>query len=178
MFGLDVDTLRRIREVLARFPLIDRVLIYGSRAMGNYRRGSDIDLTILGRNLSRSNTIYPLYSALDDLNLPYTFDLSILAELGTPDFVEHILRTGKVFYENFAPAKGWIECTMQEACNIEYGTRITRRQHAGTLYPVYGGGGETFRTDTFNREDKIVIARFAMSEVCTRFVKGKGIFSQ
>lgn len=55
----------------------------------------------------------------------------------------------------------------------EFGIRITKKKDAGTLYPVYGGGGESFRTDAFNREDRIVVSRFAMSETCVRRVSGK-----
>lgn len=65
------------------------------------------------------------------------------------------------------------EGTIEELCNVEYGTRVVRKKDAGTIYPVYGGGGETFFLDTFNRQDRVVIARFAMSEKCTRRVNGK-----
>jgi type I restriction enzyme S subunit len=62
---------------------------------------------------------------------------------------------------------------LDEVCNIEYGTRVTRKRDGGSGYPVYGGGGATFEMDTFNREDRLVIARFGMSEQCTRVVDGK-----
>lgn len=62
---------------------------------------------------------------------------------------------------------------LDDVCNVEYGTRVVQKKDGGTVYPVYGGGGETFRMDTFNREDSLVIARFGMSERCTRFVSGK-----
>jgi type I restriction enzyme S subunit len=65
------------------------------------------------------------------------------------------------------------EATIEEICNIEYGTRVVRKKDAGTIYPVYGGGGKTFFLDSFNRENRVVIARFAMSEKCTRRVIGK-----
>jgi type I restriction enzyme S subunit len=65
------------------------------------------------------------------------------------------------------------ESTIEEMCNVEYGTRVVRKKDAGTIYPVYGGGGETFFLDTFNRENRVVVARFAMSEKCTRRVLGK-----
>lgn len=65
------------------------------------------------------------------------------------------------------------EGTIEELCNVEYGTRVVRKRDSGTIYPVYGGGGETFFLDTFNRENRVVIARFAMSEKCTRRVLGK-----
>jgi len=56
---------------------------------------------------------------------------------------------------------------------INFGKRITKREKKGTIYPVYGGGGESFKTNDFNRENEYVISRFAMSENCVRFVKGK-----
>jgi type I restriction enzyme S subunit len=62
---------------------------------------------------------------------------------------------------------------LDEVCNVEYGRRVVQKRDGGTVYPVYGGGGETFKMDEFNREDCLVIARFGMSEVCTRFVTGK-----
>jgi len=67
----------------------------------------------------------------------------------------------------------YCESTIEEICNVEYGTRVVRKKDAGTIYPVYGGGGETFFLDTFNRENRVVVARFAMSERCTRRVLGK-----
>lgn len=60
-----------------------------------------------------------------------------------------------------------------EICDIECGTRVVRKVNGGSIYPVYGGGGATFKMDTYNREDCLVVARFAMSETCTRIVKGK-----
>jgi type I restriction enzyme S subunit len=63
--------------------------------------------------------------------------------------------------------------SLEEACNVEYGTRVVQKRDGGKGYPVYGGGGATFEMDRFNREDRLVIARFGMSEECTRFVAGK-----
>lgn len=54
-----------------------------------------------------------------------------------------------------------------------FGTRITKSRDVGSLYPVFGGGGESFRTDSFNREDDVVISRFAMSAKCVRVVSGR-----
>lgn len=68
---------------------------------------------------------------------------------------------------------GWDTRTLGEVCNVEYGTRVVQKRDGGKGYPVYGGGGATFEMDTFNRENRMVIARFAMSEKCTRFVEGK-----
>ena len=60
-----------------------------------------------------------------------------------------------------------------EILDIQYGKRITIKNDKGTLYPVFGGGDESFKTDKFSHSDTIVIARFAMSEQCVRFVAGR-----
>lgn len=62
---------------------------------------------------------------------------------------------------------------LDDACNVEYGTRVVQKRDGGQGYPVYGGGGATFEMDVFNREDRLVIARFGMSEICARLVTGK-----
>jgi type I restriction enzyme S subunit len=66
----------------------------------------------------------------------------------------------------------WVIDTVENLCEIEYGTRVVRKREQGTIYPVYGGGGETFRIDRKNRTSRVVIARFGMSERCTRYVDG------
>lgn len=69
--------------------------------------------------------------------------------------------------------KGWSQHELNEICNVEYGTRVVRKRDGGTTFPVYGGGGATFYMDRYNRENCLIVARFAMSEQCTRFVSGK-----
>ena len=56
---------------------------------------------------------------------------------------------------------------------LRFGERVTKLKDTGTQYPVYGGGGESFRVNKFNREDEYVVSRFAMSETCVRRVRGK-----
>lgn len=60
-----------------------------------------------------------------------------------------------------------------DLCVIEYGTRVVQARDGGSIYPVYGGGGATFMMDTYNRENRVVVSRFAMSPQCTRRVDGK-----
>ena len=69
--------------------------------------------------------------------------------------------------------EGWEYKTVENCTFIEYGTRVVQKRDGGTIYPVYGGGGETFRMDRYNREDCLIIARFAMSPRCVRYVAGK-----
>ncbi len=98
MFGLDPDTERNIKQAFAEIPVIDKVILYGSRAKGNYRNGSDIDITLFGDKLTLSNSVYPLTDGLEDLNLPYMFDISIFSHIDNENLIEHIHRAGKVLY--------------------------------------------------------------------------------
>lgn len=95
--GLPPAAISRIQEVLSRFPNIDKAVLYGSRAMGTYKIGSDIDLTLYGDTLTMQN-LAAISSELDDLLLPYTIDLSLFAMLNNADLREHIGRVGKVFF--------------------------------------------------------------------------------
>ncbi len=99
MFGLDVDTLQKIKEYMASLPNIHKVIIYGSRAKGNYKSGSDIDITLLGDNLTLQKTVYPLQEMIEQSTIPYRFDISIFTELKNSDLIEHILRVGKTLYQ-------------------------------------------------------------------------------
>jgi hypothetical protein len=67
----------------------------------------------------------------------------------------------------------WPTIPLGDVIQMNFGTRITKKNDAGSLYPVFGGGDESFRTDRFNRADEYVVSRFAMSENCVRFVHGE-----
>ena len=76
---------------------IDEAILYGSRAKGNFKNGSDIDITLVGNDLNLS-TINKIELELDDLLLPYTFDISIYHRISNPQLTDHIDRIGKIFY--------------------------------------------------------------------------------
>jgi type I restriction enzyme S subunit len=69
--------------------------------------------------------------------------------------------------------KSWEIKELDTICEINYGTRVVNKRDGGSTYPVFGGGGATFFMDSYNREDCFIVARFAMSKQCTRFVSGK-----
>ena len=97
-FGLKETTIDKICGVFARYPQIEKAIIYGSRAKGNYKNGSDIDLNLYGDDLTL-DILYKIMTEIDDLLLPYTVDLSISHNLSDPDFIDHIRRVGLPFYE-------------------------------------------------------------------------------
>jgi uncharacterized protein len=97
-FGLKDSVIEQVEMILGRYPQVEKAILYGSRAMGNYKRGSDIDLTLIGDELTLT-TLCRIMDEIDDLLLPYTFDLSIYHQIGDPDLLDHIRRVGVTFYE-------------------------------------------------------------------------------
>ncbi len=95
-FGLSENTRRKILSVLAQYPHIDETIIYGSRALGAFRQGSDIDLCLKGDkvNLQELNRIA---QELDDLDLPYQFDITACHMIDNDDLLDHIKRVGVNF---------------------------------------------------------------------------------
>ena len=100
-YGLNDSTIEKIQHVFETFSEIDKVVLYGSRAKGNYRDGSDIDLTLFGAELNQQSCS-TIAEALDDLLLPYTIDLSVFDQLKHPALEAHIERVGKIFYQRKA----------------------------------------------------------------------------
>jgi predicted nucleotidyltransferase len=97
-YGLKQTTIESIKNVFRRYSQVEQVIIYGSRAKGNYKNGSDIDLTLKGDDLSLT-LMNKINIELDDLLLPYTFELSIYSHIKNCNLIEHINRVGKIFYK-------------------------------------------------------------------------------
>jgi len=106
-YGLGDTVIAKIHAVLQKYPQVQRAVLYGSRAKGNYKPGSDIDLTLIGGEDLTLDVLYRIAWELDDLLLPYTFDLSIFHQIDDPDVIDHIQRVGVVFYdrEPLAPSQ-------------------------------------------------------------------------
>ncbi len=97
-FGLSDKTLETVRDILSTCPAIEKALVYGSRAKGNYRTGSDIDITLVGAQLNM-DMLFKLVRLFDESNLPYMVDLSIMANISNPNLLDHIERVGQVLYQ-------------------------------------------------------------------------------
>ena len=96
-YGLKKETIEKIIDIFERHEQIEEVLLYGSRAKGNFKPGSDIDLTLIGKGLNLT-LLNKVSLELDDLLLPFTFDLSLYHHIKQPDLIDHIQRVGKGFY--------------------------------------------------------------------------------
>lgn len=98
-FGLPDATLATVRHILADCPALEKAVIYGSRAKGTHRPGSDIDLTLMGSGLD-ADALSRIATRLDESSIPYTVDLSLFDQIDHTGLREHILRVGRVFYQH------------------------------------------------------------------------------
>ncbi len=98
-YGLSVQTLEKIRDVFGRYPQLEEVVLYGSRARGDYKNGSDIDLTLRGSSELTHILVSRIANDLDDQLLPYTIDLCIFKNIRNPEMVEQIEQIGVALYK-------------------------------------------------------------------------------
>ncbi|MFA5880057.1 MAG: nucleotidyltransferase domain-containing protein [Candidatus Margulisiibacteriota bacterium] len=99
IFGLRETDLTYISDTLRQFEEIKKAILFGSRAKGNFKKGSDIDIAIDGDNITFS-TVSRLQAIFEDESpMPYKFDIVDYSHLNHDELKEHINRVGVVFYE-------------------------------------------------------------------------------
>src|SRR5664279_1799403 len=103
-FGLTDDVIEKIQNVLESNERVDKAYVFGSRAKGNYKDGSDIDLALKGKELTFDDVLN-LHIKLDDSNLIYRIDLLDYATNREPALKEHIDRVGIEFYSRWKKYK-------------------------------------------------------------------------
>ena len=97
-YGLKDIELQKLCKVFESNERIERVVLYGSRAKGNYKPFSDVDITMIGEELTHTD-LNRISLAIDDLLLPYQFDISIFHTLKNEALIDHIHRVGITIYE-------------------------------------------------------------------------------
>lgn len=99
-FGLDEETLNTIEDAIKPFPEIEEALVYGSRAMGNFKPYSDIDIALKGKRLT-SRAVNALHSFLNDAapRFPYRVDVLNYQEISNKELKKHIDEHGKVLFK-------------------------------------------------------------------------------
>jgi uncharacterized protein len=95
-FGLSEHTIKILKDYFNTIDDIEMVKIYGSRALGTFRKGSDIDFAIFGG--INPDLISKISYELDELQTPYMFDVTDYNSIQNPDLKEHVDKFGKNFY--------------------------------------------------------------------------------
>lgn len=106
-FGLKEETINQIVEILKKYEEVEKAKIFGSRARGDYRKASDIDIALFGDKLTHTvNT--KIFYEIDDLYLPYNIDLINFNSLGEENTIrENILKEGIDIYVKKLDWKLW-----------------------------------------------------------------------
>lgn len=97
-FGLPESLIEEITKILQNYSEVEEALIYGSRAKGNYREGSDIDMVLKGEMLTEEIRSQ-IFWEKDELNSPYTVDLSIYHQITSQELIQHIDRVAKPLFQ-------------------------------------------------------------------------------
>lgn len=97
LYGLTDIEVRKLTGIFASNKRIEKVILYGSRAKGNFKPFSDVDITLVGEELSRGD-LNQVIREVDDLLLPYQFDISLCHKLKNEALIEHIDRRGIEIY--------------------------------------------------------------------------------
>jgi len=97
--GLSKTDLNLIQTTIKKYTLISDAYIFGSRAKGNYKAGSDIDIAICFENntdnTQHKNILFKLHDELEEtLNIPYFFDLVDFNSIEKQTLIDHINRVG------------------------------------------------------------------------------------
>ena len=99
MFGLIDRDIEYIVKAMKKFDEIEKAIVFGSRAMGNYKKGSDVDIAIIGEDIT-SSTVYGLDDYLNEVYpLPYFFDVLQYSSITNDNLKKHIDNEGKIIYE-------------------------------------------------------------------------------
>lgn len=97
-FGLEEETVNKIVEIFKKYEEVESAKIFGSRARGDYKKASDIDIALFGTNLTHTINTKIFYD-IDDLYLPYKIDLINFNSIGDKDAIkENILKEGVEIY--------------------------------------------------------------------------------
>ena len=97
MYGLEDDELQLMNDTFAKTANLQQVILYGSRAKGNNRPFSDVDITLIGDSLT-DDDLADVAFRLSESSLPYFCDVSLFSRLDNPALIDHIKRRGKIIY--------------------------------------------------------------------------------
>lgn len=98
ILGLPNDASEQLLMAIGAHPQVQRVVLYGSRALGRQRSGSDVDLCLHAPEMNLAELL-ELGAQLDDLLLPWLIDLQLNHLITHEGLREHIQRAGQVVWD-------------------------------------------------------------------------------
>jgi predicted nucleotidyltransferase len=98
--GLNGTDIKAIQGLLQSEKAVEQAIVFGSRAKGNYRNGSDVDIALKGENLDYRTVTHLSYLLNEETAMPYRFDLLNYQTLNNEALKEHINRVGKEIYSS------------------------------------------------------------------------------
>lgn len=97
MYGLRNSDIKYIQKLLSQHPGVEKAVVFGSRAKGNAKAGSDVDIALIGNNLEES--LWQIHDHLEEESpMPYFFDIVDYHKINNPNLISHIDRVGKVLF--------------------------------------------------------------------------------
>lgn len=96
--GISNTHLQEIRDYAKKYPNIEKIILYGSRAKGTFKPGSDLDLVLVGDLIEFKDQLN-FSGDLEDSYQPYFFDVAVLSHIENKSLLDHISRVGIVMYE-------------------------------------------------------------------------------
>jgi len=96
--GISQESSTKLINLFKKTNNLTEVKLYGSRALGTYKEGSDIDISIMDNEFS-TDDLLQLSNNIDDLLIPYKVDISIFKKLDNVDLIKHINNHGVTFYK-------------------------------------------------------------------------------
>ena len=152
-YGLKDIELEKLSKVFAANERIERVILYGSRAKGNYKPFSDVDITLEGAELTH-NDLSRLSLVIDDLLLPYQFDISIFHTLKNEALIDHIRRMGITIYEKESE---WKEYKLGEIASFKTGKLNSNAAVENGAYPFFTCSPVTLSINEYAYDQKAIL---------------------
>ena len=96
--NLSIKDINNIKNLLALYTEVEKAVLFGSRAKGNNRKGSDVDIALFGKNIK--TVLWKIrYQLEEETTMPYFFDVVDYSAIKNSELLAHINRVGKIFYK-------------------------------------------------------------------------------
>jgi len=97
-FGLRQQDMDEIVRILHRFPVIEEAVLFGSRAKGTFKKGSDVDIAVKGKDIDHADVASLSFLLNEESAMPYFFDIIHFDEISEKELLAHINRVGRCLY--------------------------------------------------------------------------------